>query len=558
MSAVMKQRAWLALVAVFAVLLALLSPTSAHANGPIVTLSHDRAQAGDVIEVSSNSGCPVSLPPFYSEYRVDVQFTDSSNATYNALQIATIPAQANTNWGSGVFMIPEDATQGVASVKVWCMRKVASQWVASQFYDSVNLTVVGEASSIVVDKTNLWSTATFSSVTPCPAESVVDVEIRSRAIDQNATPTRSITEISSRVSTDTSGNWTYAVDLYPGNGFIDYPDYVDPVLSLENEYYSLWARCASVGVEYQYDSFSFEVVRDEYVALGDSFSAGTGTFNYDLQACFRSTDSYPYYLVEHVGMSLPNFGACHGSVTDDIFSSIDGPAQSWRLSEDTKYVTLTIGGNDVGFSKVIKDCVDYFTNSGYSCSAGTSLASDVNTRLDALSDPNVTAFTLAPDDNPSATYQIHTIRDTLELIADSAPNAEIYIAGYPYLFGASSVNYTYDGNAPGAHKCVVYDGVVDIGIAFWDAEWMNDKADELNGIINDAVEDMQANGETVTYVSPVNFNGHGLCDSSTPWINPIDLTWPTAQPPQPTPESMHPTVTGYQEGYGPAFEDAMN
>jgi hypothetical protein len=552
MSAVMKQRAWLALVAVLCVLSALLTPQSAEATGLPVTFNHDSAQAGDAIVVSSEMPC---MPPPGGSYAVEATIKDSTNATFSGIKV--VPKQlGDGTWESSILSIPLTVALGSATVTLRCRTYLGLFPSLTTDYDPAPLTIVGHSSDITVDKTNLWSTATFDSVTPCPADSVVDLDIRSRKTYDDATTLRSVTEISSQVDTDAQGNWTYVVDVYPGNGFINYPEYALPTAPVvPNEIYTLWAHCVTAGADYDYGSFSFEVFKDEYVALGDSFSAGTGTFNYDLAGtgCFRSTDSYPHYLVEQLGLGRPNFGACHGAVTDDFFTSVGEPAQTHRLSYDTKYVTLTIGGNDAGFADVIKRCSDPAFNAGYDCSTNPTVAGPVDDRLLALQNIGVTEYV---DDGSSTPREIHTIQETLEAIATAAPSAKIYIAGYPRLFGASNTNYSYKEGAPGSYECSVYEGPAgDRAISFSDAQWMNDKADELNEIIDTAVDFLKTEDVDVTYVPPTTFDGHGLCDSDTPYINPIDIAIPNLIG---APESMHPTVDGYLYGYGVAFEAKMN
>lgn len=528
----------------------------AHASDPNVAVSHNRAQAGDAITVSSDEPC--QWLPIAGGFAVDATIVDSANNTFSGISI--VPFQdafaPTTPWGERALVIPLGVTLGTATVTLECKLYVGGSFVGTTYYDPVTLVISEQSADISVDKTNLWSTATFSSVTPCPAESVVDLEIRSRKIYEDATTSHSVTEISGQVSTDAQGNWIYVVDVYPSNGFINYPEYALPTAPVvPNEVYTLWAHCVTAGADYDYGSFSFEVFKDEYVALGDSFSAGTGTFNYDLAGtgCFRSTDSYPHYLVEQLGLGRPNFGACHGAVTDDFFTSVGEPAQTHRLSYDTKYVTLTIGGNDAGFADVVEQCSNPVLNAGYNCATNPAVVDLVDAKLLALESLGVTEYV---DDTKTPLRKIHTIKETLEAVANAAPSAAIYIAGYPHLFGASTTNFAYKAGAPGSYECSVYDGATyDRAVSFLDAQWMNDKADDLNGIIETAVISLQAEGVNVTYVPPTLFGGHGLCDSGASYINPIDIAWPD---PVGTPDSMHPTVDGYRYGYGVAFETAMN
>ena len=56
-----------------------------------------------------------------------------------------------------------------------------------------------------------------------------------------------------------------------------------------------------------------------YVALGDSYSSGTGTRTYidDGTTCQRSMDAYPSLLASARGFAL-NFRACSGATIRDV------------------------------------------------------------------------------------------------------------------------------------------------------------------------------------------------------------------------------------------------
>ena len=58
---------------------------------------------------------------------------------------------------------------------------------------------------------------------------------------------------------------------------------------------------------------------NSYVALGDSYSSGTGTRTYidDGTACQRSVYAYPSLLASAQGLSL-NFRACSGATVADV------------------------------------------------------------------------------------------------------------------------------------------------------------------------------------------------------------------------------------------------
>lgn len=103
-----------------------------------------------------------------------------------------------------------------------------------------------------------------------------------------------------------------------------------------------------------------------YVALGDSYSSGEGVRPYERGTatlhdhCHRSTRAYPLLVsLPHITFER-SFYACFGATTTKNLLSeplsgeqpqIDRPAL-----RRAQLVTVTIGGNDAGFSAVLKQC----------------------------------------------------------------------------------------------------------------------------------------------------------------------------------------------------------
>lgn len=286
-----------------------------------------------------------------------------------------------------------------------------------------------------------------------------------------------------------------------------------------------------------------------YVALGDSFSSGEGSFSYypEQNSCHRSPDSYSHYLKEYIPFSSMRLVACSGAVTDDLYStshnnpSVD--AQKNHLSENTEVVTLTIGGNDVGFGTVVESCVDFVDHPGYLCSTNLTHQAMIANGMSGLEGAGQTKYTDGGD-------PIHSYVSILNTIMTAAPNATIYIGGYPRLFGSSISDYTPDAAAPGGAKCQV-GNVLGLGmhVSYTDAQWINNQGDLLNGLIEDAVTEI--NSDKVVYVSPTHLNGHALCDNLYSMINGVIIDGD-----DPTVESFHPTSAG-MTFWGYDFENAM-
>src|SRR4051794_26656202 len=139
---------------------------------------------------------------------------------------------------------------------------------------------------------------------------------------------------------------------------------------------------------------------ENYVALGDSYSAGNGANSTNLNyACNRNTYAYPYQVAAQRGDAL-TFVACSGATTADVLNS-----QVGYLNSGTQLVTMTIGGNDIGFASLIVSC----TTIGCQTQIASSSWQITNT-LPAKLD------------------------QTYAAIKARAPNARVVILGYPRPF----------------------------------------------------------------------------------------------------------------------------
>ena len=103
---------------------------------------------------------------------------------------------------------------------------------------------------------------------------------------------------------------------------------------------------------------------DEYVALGDSFTAGPFIPLPDGPlGCLRSDHNYPHLVAAQLGLPRFTDASCSGARTDHMTQTQNvtpGPAnppQFDALDSGTAVVTLGIGGNDIGFLSIALDCV---------------------------------------------------------------------------------------------------------------------------------------------------------------------------------------------------------
>ncbi len=230
-----------------------------------------------------------------------------------------------------------------------------------------------------------------------------------------------------------------------------------------------------------------------YVALGDSYSSGEGAGSYGSSgSCDRSANAYPQQWANAHAPASFAFVACGGATTSDVLSS-----QVSALSVSTTLVSITIGGNDVGFSTVMATCV----------LAPTSVCEDAVSGAEAL------VATVLPT-------ELNTV---LQTIRRDAPAARIVVLDYPDLYDLSR-----------SSGC--------IGLSTADRTALDQGADQLDSAIGAAAA---RNGDTFTDVRS-QFAGHEICDSAS-WLNSV--TWPIG-------DSYHPTASGQELGYLPVFSSA--
>jgi lysophospholipase L1-like esterase len=100
----------------------------------------------------------------------------------------------------------------------------------------------------------------------------------------------------------------------------------------------------------------------DYVALGDSYAAGPLI---PLQippfGCIKSNNNYAHLTARQLGLPLTD-PTCSGAETEDMENpqNVDpdgpNPPQFDSLTSKTRIVTIQIGGNDIGFSGIARDC----------------------------------------------------------------------------------------------------------------------------------------------------------------------------------------------------------
>ncbi|TLF30708.1 SGNH/GDSL hydrolase family protein, partial [Microbacterium sp. 5K110] len=174
-----------------------------------------------------------------------------------------------------------------------------------------------------------------------------------------------------------------------------------------------------------------------YVALGDSYAAAWGLPLAATQpgpGCDQSDQNYPHLLAAEFGFALDD-RSCGGAVIANVVDtpqSVGGgtaPAQSDSLDADTALVTLTIGGNDLGFWNIGQMCV--------ALSAAGPVVGSIDGQTHATCREQFIVDTPSGPVNTLST-QIDTtvapaLTSALAAIQARAPHAEIIVIGYPAL-----------------------------------------------------------------------------------------------------------------------------
>jgi len=223
-----------------------------------------------------------------------------------------------------------------------------------------------------------------------------------------------------------------------------------------------------------------------YTALGDSYAAGPLIPNQSLNplGCFRSDHNYAHLTASAKGLTLTDV-SCSGATTNDMTEAQNvepgpNPPQFNGLNASTNVVSVTIGGNDIGFTEIIESCITYNPFSTpckdkYDPGGHDQLAERI-----ANAAPKVAAV--------------------LQGIHARSPNARVFVVNYPDILPSGS------GCWP------------TIPLSFGDVPYLHATEERLNAMLATAAA---TNGATLVdwYTPSI---GHDACKgSSTRWVEPL-------------------------------------
>ncbi|MCX4904376.1 SGNH/GDSL hydrolase family protein [Streptomyces sp. NBC_00878] len=242
-----------------------------------------------------------------------------------------------------------------------------------------------------------------------------------------------------------------------------------------------------------------------YVALGDSYASGAGLAGVKDKACDRTTGSYASLVARSQAVAGLNRAfkdvTCSGATTRSIWNHQgDAPPQANALTPHTKLVTLTLGGNDVGFVNVLTTCA-------------TVASSDRN------GSPCKGYFTAGGKDVLGE--RINTmegrIRGVLADVRRRSPDAKVVVVGYPAVFPDNGV------------------GCAEVPFAKGDFAFLRDTTKKLNRALQ---RQAAAGGAGMSFADTYSATvGHDMC-------RPRDRRWIESLTPAANTLSAHPNSTG--------------
>jgi lysophospholipase L1-like esterase len=167
--------------------------------------------------------------------------------------------------------------------------------------------------------------------------------------------------------------------------------------------------------------------------------------------------------------------SCNGATTDNILNTPQGSAalQIDAVTRDTALVTVTIGGNDIGF-----------TASTFAC-AGKSPGAHCTANLDQ------TMINKAVDQLPAR------LGATLAAIKDKAPQAVIVLVTYPRVFPADATSCS------------------ELQLSADDTAFLA----ALGQKLEDAFVSVTSNRHSLIADAYVRAEGHGPCAATERWVN---------------------------------------
>jgi lysophospholipase L1-like esterase len=223
-----------------------------------------------------------------------------------------------------------------------------------------------------------------------------------------------------------------------------------------------------------------------YTALGDSFAAGPLIPNpLAPLGCLKSSNNYGRIAQRTLAFPEYRDATCSGARTDHMTAPQNvspggpNPPQLDSLSTETQLVTLTIGGNDIGFSDLAQDCVSVLPFGSPCRDRYTRGGDQITARINA------------------AAGKVDAV---LDAIRARSPAAEVLVVNYSAIFPHSG-----SGCWPR------------MPVTPADVRWLREKHIQLNTML---AKQAAGNGATIVDVYGASVGRDACAGSGTRWVEP--------------------------------------
>jgi len=261
------------------------------------------------------------------------------------------------------------------------------------------------------------------------------------------------------------------------------------------------AALASLAMSLSLASPAQAVTIQDYIALGDSYAAGVGGGEF-LDRCGHTGNAYSEIADDLRSVWDVTNVACGGATSQGVVES-----QLGLLDKKTDLVTITAGGNNLGFGNLVTYC------------GSLAFGEAINPVAFAQACAAATAYAEAQLSGPLQDDLVTMIK----AVQKAAPKADIVVTGYPYLFDP------------------IPEGLTDPPSLF--IYQANDLAKRLNATIEAAAEETG-----VVYVDVTDeFAGHGI-NSATSWIVIGSMVLE---------ENFHPNAKGYEAYFAALYSESV-
>jgi hypothetical protein len=270
---------------------------------------------------------------------------------------------------------------------------------------------------------------------------------------------------------------------------VSQPRFITPDLLRLYAIYKPAAVESAIVKKYRLAPAGTAIINSDYLALGDSYASGEGTWGYyphtdtDQNGCKLSPKSYPYLIGQSLELDEYNSVACAGAKIDNITTHKQadgedpvgggglGPGYKSQIEyvdqQNPNVLTIGISGNDIGFSSILIKCIQ------------------PGTCYDSYEERKELLTTIK--------QKFTQLESMFQLAKNTAKESTVYAIGYPRL-------------AKNNGNCAV-----NVPLNRREIRFSNQVINYLNGVIKAAAEK-----SGVYYVDVSNaFRGHKLCETAS-------------------------------------------